>query len=213
MRVRHRARPAGAWLVAEPFQPGFQEPRPPLACRRPRYPQVGRHPADRAAIRAGQHDPRAQRQRLSGLPAPRPPLQDLPLVIGQHDRLKLRARHEPSLLANQELLTQDTSVIRLKFRLLICTLLSCRLLLRRWRYLMRTAPSSAGWSAPGGLAWLSVRGSSWRARIRLTGIPGWRLSWGFPLRRCASGAGGSPGTARADWLTARARAGARPSWS
>ena len=39
-----------------------------------------------AAVRAGQHDPRPQRQRLGGLPAPRPSLQDLPLVIGQHEQ-------------------------------------------------------------------------------------------------------------------------------
>lgn len=37
------------------------------------------------------------------------PFQDLPFLIGQHDRLKLRARHKASLLADQELLPQDTS--------------------------------------------------------------------------------------------------------
>ena len=82
-------------LVAESLQPGFQEPRPPLRNRRPGTPQASSHIADCAPGRAGQHDPGPQRQRLRGLPSPCPSLENLPLLIGQHDRIQPRARHEP----------------------------------------------------------------------------------------------------------------------
>ena len=44
-----------------------------------------------APCRAAQHDPAPQRQRLRGLRPPRPPLQRLALLVGQHHR-----RHRPA---------------------------------------------------------------------------------------------------------------------
>lgn len=35
-------------------------------------------------------------------PAPRPAFKDLPLIIGQRQRLKLGTRHQPSLLGGKE---------------------------------------------------------------------------------------------------------------
>ena len=55
-------------------------------------------------------------------------------------------------------------------------------------------------------AWRSGRGSCWRARsLGRAATPGWPLSWGFPLRRCGSGARGSPRSG-----TAGLADGARP---
>jgi hypothetical protein len=104
---------------------------------------------------------------------------------------------------------QIASVIRLKFTTLISMLLLCRFLSCRWRCLMRTGLSLSGWRAAGIAALRSVPGSCWHARTRPEGIPGWRLSWGFPLRRCGSGARGSPGPGRPGSRTPRARDGGR----
>ena len=49
-----------------------------------------------AAVRAGQHDPRPQRQPLSGFPPLRPVLQRPPLGLGQHQRLKPVITHTAS---------------------------------------------------------------------------------------------------------------------
>ena len=92
--VADRPRTARARLVAQPFQPVLNEPRPPLARRRPRYAQLSGNRSDSGTVRAGQDDPRPQRQSLRGLAPPHPPLKDPPLIIGQHQRLKLRTRHD-----------------------------------------------------------------------------------------------------------------------
>ena len=55
-----------------------------------------------AAVRARQHDPRPQRQRLRRLAPPRPPLQNLPLLGAQHQRLQLRTRHAPQSTTDNE---------------------------------------------------------------------------------------------------------------
>src|ERR1039457_3058636 len=65
-------------------------PPPPLAHHPLRHPEPGRDLLVRRSLRARQHDPRPQRQRLRALLPPRPPLQDGPLVFCQLQR-RLRA--------------------------------------------------------------------------------------------------------------------------
>ena len=77
-------------LVTQPVQPLCQEPGPPLAHGAPVHPQPRGDGDVGAAVRAGQHDPRPQRQPLSGFPPLRPVLQRPPLGPGQHQRLKPR---------------------------------------------------------------------------------------------------------------------------
>ena len=72
--------------------------RAPLAHRRPATPATRRDLLVGRPVRARQHDPAPQRQRLRRLRPPRPTLQRLPLLIGQH-QLGLRApspRHHPT---------------------------------------------------------------------------------------------------------------------
>ena len=80
----------------------------------PRYIQPGRDRRQRCRpvlLRAGQHDPRPQRQRLRRRPLADQRLQRLALSIGQQQRDKLRARHAPSLQPATIFLTQDTSLV------------------------------------------------------------------------------------------------------
>jgi hypothetical protein len=83
-------------LIAQPVQPPGQEPVPPLPHRGPADAQPRRHSSVAAALSAGQHDPRPQRQPLRGPPAPGPSLQRPPLGIGQHQPLQPRITHATS---------------------------------------------------------------------------------------------------------------------
>ena len=79
--VGDRARHPGPGLIAQPVQPPGQEPGPPLEHRVPADPQPRRHRGVTAALGAGQHDPRPQRQPLRGLAPLRPVLQCPPLGL------------------------------------------------------------------------------------------------------------------------------------
>ncbi len=86
----------GPGLIAQPVQPPGQEPGPPLPDSGPADAQPRGHGDVGAAVRAGQHDPRPQRQPLGGLPPLRPVLQRPPLGLGQHQRLQPRITHATS---------------------------------------------------------------------------------------------------------------------
>ena len=101
----------GPRRVRQALQPALHEPHPPLADRLPRHPGPGgdrRQRRDPAVLRAGQHDPRPQGQRLRRRPLADQRLQSLALSIGQQQRDKLRARHPPSLQPAKLSMTQDT---------------------------------------------------------------------------------------------------------
>jgi hypothetical protein len=70
-------------FVVQPVQPLPDEPAPPAGHVVLGGPQAGGGLLAFCALEAGQHDPRPQRQDLGGPRAPRPPLQLLPLGIGQ----------------------------------------------------------------------------------------------------------------------------------
>ncbi len=92
-----RRRPPRARLVTQPVHAVLDEPAPPLADRRCRHPQILGDILVGQTIRARQHDPRPQRQRLRRLRPTRPPRQLGTLVIGQR-QLGLRPpgpRHTP----------------------------------------------------------------------------------------------------------------------
>ena len=82
-----RRRPPRPRIIREPIQPQLAEPPAPLAHRRRRHPTLRRHLLVRPALRALQNDPRAQRQRLRGLPPALPPHQLLALGVTQLQRL------------------------------------------------------------------------------------------------------------------------------
>ena len=86
----------GPGLVAQPVQPAGQEPGPPLPDGGPADAQPRGHGDIGPAVRAGQHDPRPQRQPLRGLPPLRPVLQRPPLGLRQHQRLQPRITHATS---------------------------------------------------------------------------------------------------------------------
>ena len=96
--VGDRAGHPGAGLVAQPVQPAGQEPGPPLGDRGPADAQPRGDGDIGRAVRAGQHDPRPQRQPLRGLPPLRPVLQCPPLGFGQHQRLQPVITHTASRL-------------------------------------------------------------------------------------------------------------------
>jgi putative transposase len=85
-----RRRPARPRVIHEPIQPQLAKPTTPLADRRLRDPARRSHVLIGAPLRTGQHDPRAQRQRLRGLAPPRPAHQLITLLVSQH-KLDLRA--------------------------------------------------------------------------------------------------------------------------
>jgi hypothetical protein len=107
--------PAGGarpWLVDQPLQPAGHKPRPPLAHRGQRHPQLRGDLLVGRPGGAGQHDPAPQRQPLGALGPPRPAGQCLALVVGQ-DQRRLGSpcpRHPPTLSHfNNESPAQDTS--------------------------------------------------------------------------------------------------------
>jgi len=83
-------------LIAQPVQPPGQEAGPPSDHGAPVDARPRRYGGVAAALGAGQHDPRPQRQPLRG-PAPlRPVLQSPPLGPGQHQRLQPAITHHSS---------------------------------------------------------------------------------------------------------------------
>ena len=94
--VADAPRDARAGLVAQPeFQAAGQE-RITTGSRGPADAQPRSDGDIGAAVRAGQHDPRPQRQPLSGLAPLRPVLQRPPLGFGQHQRLQPVITHATS---------------------------------------------------------------------------------------------------------------------
>ena len=94
--VADAPRDARAGLIAQPVQAAGQQPGPPLGDRGPADAQPRSDGDIRAAVRAGQHDPRPQRQPLGGLAPLRPVLQRPPLGFGQHERLQPVITHATS---------------------------------------------------------------------------------------------------------------------
>src|SRR6266487_1974745 len=87
-RVADGARPRRGGLIAQPVQPPGQEAGPPLPNCGPVDAQPRGDGNIGPAVRAGQDDPRPQRQPLRGLPPLRPVLQRPPLGIRQHQRVQ-----------------------------------------------------------------------------------------------------------------------------
>ena len=109
--VGDRAGPARPWLIRQALQPLAHEPTPPLGHRLRPDPQPGGHRDIGRALRAGQHDPRSQGQRLGTGAPPRPALQGLSFLLGQTSgavglpRSAMPAHYH----LHNELTTQDTS--------------------------------------------------------------------------------------------------------
>jgi hypothetical protein len=93
---RDRARHPGTGLIAQPVQPGRQEPGPPPGHGAPADAQPRRAGSVAPALRAGQHDPGPESQPLSGPTAPGPVSQNPPLGLGQHQRLQPAITHATS---------------------------------------------------------------------------------------------------------------------
>jgi class 3 adenylate cyclase len=81
--VGDRAGRPGSRLVRQPLQPAGNKPRPPLGHRRPRDAQPLGDRGVGGALGTGQHDPTAQRQRLTGGAPPGPTLQRRAFLAGQ----------------------------------------------------------------------------------------------------------------------------------
>jgi hypothetical protein len=108
--ITDQPRPPRPRLVGRSVQPIGQEPRTPLRHHVPRHPDILGDLADRAAVRAPQHN--LGPQRLRRFPPPGPPGQHRALLVGHHHRINLRARHHHPLPTSTELLTHDTSAGR-----------------------------------------------------------------------------------------------------
>ena len=109
--VRHRARFARPRLVDQAIQPIARKPPAPLAHRRHRHMQPTRQLGVVLTRSAPQHDPTAQRQRLSRLTplSPRIKLRELPVRQRDFDRLWSPCVHTRRLSQTlNELKTQDT---------------------------------------------------------------------------------------------------------
>src|SRR5690606_30768653 len=103
------ARLARPWFVDQPVKTLLREPGPPLADRHRIAPQLLGDPLIRRALRRGEHDPAAQRQRLPGLGPTSPPLKRLTLLVAQSDlsRRPASLSHQclPSLPIQQQRVT------------------------------------------------------------------------------------------------------------
>src|SRR5204863_8084638 len=91
----YRRRPPWARVIGQPVEAELDEPGPPLAHRLLADPLPGRDRRVVQTLRATQHDPRPQRQRLRRATPLRPPAQLITLVIGQlqHGLRASRTRH------------------------------------------------------------------------------------------------------------------------
>jgi len=97
---RDRGQATQPVIIGQAVKAMLHKPSPPLPDRHLRAPQLSRHGLVVHTIRAGQHDPGTQHQRLCRLPTPRPAHQLLALLAGQH-QLGLgssRPCHTPILL-------------------------------------------------------------------------------------------------------------------
>src|SRR3989442_3588041 len=111
--VADRARRTRTRFVGQPLEATRDEPRSPLADSRLVHAHTRRDRLIRQTLRARQHDPAPQRQRLRARASTRPPLQRLALLAAQH-QLGLRpppTRHTRTIRrspTNREyLLTRD----------------------------------------------------------------------------------------------------------
>ena len=91
--VGDRPRATRARLIKRTIEPVSNEPRPPLR----HAPALNTKPLSdlgvRPTARTGQHDPRPQRQRLSGLRPTRPPPERVGLSLAENQLPQLRIRH------------------------------------------------------------------------------------------------------------------------
>jgi hypothetical protein len=83
--VADRTRLTRTRLIMQPIKTTPREPATPLADRRGRAPQSRSDLLAGLPLGSGQHDPAAQRQRLSALRTPSPTLEHLPLGLIEHD--------------------------------------------------------------------------------------------------------------------------------
>src|SRR5262245_10543332 len=81
-------------LIVQPVQTSMEEPAPPLGDRPPPHTQPNCDRRVGLALSASQHDTTTQRQRLSTLRSPHPTLQSRALLLAQHQRRKMRIRHD-----------------------------------------------------------------------------------------------------------------------
>ncbi len=116
---RDRRRPARPVLIHQGVQTPGHETGTPFTRHRPMHPQPGRDLHIGQTLRAREHDPASQGQRLRTRRPTSPPLQRLPLISGQH-QLDLRSpnpRHPPRLDLVTGFPTQDSSAVdRLRHR-------------------------------------------------------------------------------------------------
>jgi hypothetical protein len=105
--VGNRARRPGRGFVKKLIESISDEPCTPLTHRPAPDVQLVGDLGVRGTARAAQHNPRPQRQRLSGLRPTRPPLQRLDLRLAENTTCQLWGRTPPSRRCRR-LLTQDT---------------------------------------------------------------------------------------------------------
>ena len=108
--IGHRARRTGTRLVGQPLKPVLHKPGPPLADGDLVDPQQLGDRGVGVTLGAGQHDPRPQRQLLRRLRPTSPPLQRLPLLIGElkYSFRATRRRHKLVYQLSRVFLTQHT---------------------------------------------------------------------------------------------------------
>ena len=108
--VVDRARSTRTRLVGQPVESTLQQTVAATCTPSAATPQLGGDLLVGFTCRTTQHDPTPLRQRLRGLRPPRPPLQRLALLVGQHHRSHRPApfRHPPSLQLISQFLAQDT---------------------------------------------------------------------------------------------------------
>jgi len=99
-----------ARFVDQTVQPGLDEPAPPLTHRRHRNTKLRGDFLVRQTSRAGQNDPRAQRQSLRRLPPPNQPLQLLVFTRCQLQQRFRSSSHDTILSHDNETQAQDTSL-------------------------------------------------------------------------------------------------------
>src|SRR6185312_1252090 len=114
-------------LVSQPIESTLHKPLPPLAHRLRPHPHFSSHLLVGFTCCTTQHNATPLRQRLRGLRPPRPPLQRLALLIGQHHRSHRTApfRHRSSLQLINQLPAQDTRLFCRAYLVLEVRSLTC----------------------------------------------------------------------------------------
>jgi len=100
LRIGNLASRARPRLVVQTIKPVTDKTLAPLANSGQRHPELTRDLAVGQAVRARQHDPGPQRQRLRRFRPPGQTLQRLPFRLGQFQQRQLRTTaiaHQPSL--------------------------------------------------------------------------------------------------------------------